>query len=118
MPGIDNGDILFERRFTITEDITVKELYDLTEEQSRLLWKDHIEDIVCENYSPTPQKSLIKKRGTSIHYRNEINQLKVIDLKWSSEKIDRHLRATYMPGFPPPFARIHGKKVFLYPEQS
>ena len=47
-----------------------------------------------------------------LHYRNEINKLKRIDLSWDTDKINRYIRATSMNGFEPPFTVIGGKKIF------
>jgi hypothetical protein len=60
-----------------------------------------------------PQKDLVNTRGTSIHYRSEIQQLKQIDLSWEQEKIERYIRATYMPGFEPPFTLVEGEKLYF-----
>ena len=117
LPGIDNGSILFERRFSIAETITVKELYNLTEIASKELWAESLGKILSGNYNPITQDALISTRGTSIHYRSDINKLKQIDINWAQEKIERHIRATYMPGFSPPYSIINGKKVSLVPEE-
>jgi hypothetical protein len=37
--------------------------------------------------------------------------IKVIDLSWDKEKIERYIRATSMPGFPPPYCIIDGRKI-------
>jgi hypothetical protein len=64
----------------------------------------------------TPQQQLVAERGTSLHYRSDINKLKVIDLNWSSDAIARHIRATYMPGFEPPYAMIGTQKIYFKKE--
>lgn len=110
-PKIDNGDILFQTRFAIPEKCWVEELYKLTYEASAALFSDSLEAIVEGRYTRVPQASLVAKYGTSLHYRNEINELKEIDLGWDKEKIERHIRATSMPGFELPYFMIDGKKV-------
>jgi hypothetical protein len=40
----------------------------------------------------------------------------VIDLNWSSDAIARHIRATYMPGFEPPYAMIGTQKIYFKKE--
>lgn len=112
--GIDNGDILFEERFKIDSDsIWVDELYQMTVEAGAKLFANHFKDLLDGNYNPVPQENFIQKRGTSIHYRKEILEIKQIDLDWEASKIDAHIRATSMPGFEPPYTIIGNQKIYL-----
>lgn len=111
--GIDHGDILFEKRFPIPENCWVEELYDLTYRASLELFREKISEIFRNNYTRTSQQSLIAERGSSLHYRKEMQHIKQIDLSWEEEKILRHLRATSMPGFEPPFTVIENQKIYL-----
>ena len=65
------------------------------------------------NFNPISQKELSKIRGSSIHYRKEINSLKKINLSWNKNKIEKYVRALSMDGFTPPYFEIKGKKIFL-----
>lgn len=112
--GIDSGDILFERRFPLSKKAYIKELYDDTFEASIELFNSEIGKIFSGEYTPKPQESYFDSRGMSIHYRKDIAAIKNIDLNWDEDKVDRHIRATSMPGFPPPFAMIKGKKYELH----
>ena len=109
--GIDSGDILAEKRFPIPKGCWVQDLYQLTLTASRQLFAENIAQILQGNYTTIPQSELIAERGTSYHFRKEINDIKQIDLQWSASKIERHIRATYFPPFEPPYAIIEGKKV-------
>lgn len=111
--GIDDGDILFEHRFPIPENCWVEDLYQLTYEASLTLFKNTIQQILLGEYTLISQQNLLQQRSTSIHYRNEINHLKEIDLSWDKEKIARHIRATYMPGFEPPYTMIGNEKIYF-----
>ena len=111
--GIDHGDILFEKRFPIPEACWVQDLYQLTFDASINLFKQHIKDILVGNYTRTPQAELIPERGYSLHYRHEMATIKQVDLSWNEEKIARHVRACSMPGFEPPYALVHGEKIYL-----
>jgi methionyl-tRNA formyltransferase len=111
--GVDSGPIIAESRFKVPQNITVEDLYKKTEEESVRLFNKKIGNILDGNYKLTPQESLIDKRGTSTHYRKEIEDIKHIKLSWPREKIFRHLRATSMPGFEPPYTIINNKKVYL-----
>lgn len=114
---IDNGNILFETRFPIPENCWVKDLYETTEEKAIELFKKTIGDIVKGNYIKTPQSDLLS-RGTQLHFRNEINDLKHIDLNDPKEKIERIIRAVSMPGFEPPYCIVGGKKVYFKVEED
>lgn len=110
---IDHGDILFQKRFPIPENCTVQQLYDRTAEASVRLFTQTFSHILSGNFTPVPQEHLVPKYGTSLHLRNEINDLKKIDLNWDAEKIERHIRATSMPGFEPPYCLINNRKVYF-----
>ena len=110
---IDGGDIIAESRFTIPGDCFVNELFELTAEKSVTLFEQEIGNILSGNFSRVPQQTLIDERGTSYNNRTSINSLKEIDLNWDREKIERHIRATSMPGYEPPFAIIGERRVSL-----
>jgi methionyl-tRNA formyltransferase len=110
---IDHGDILFQQRFSIPENCWVNHLYKLTYDASLELFKNTLPNIINEKYESVSQDSLTQKYGTSLHYRTEIAELKKIDLNWDKEKIQRHIRATYMPGFEPPYCIIDGEKLYF-----
>ena len=108
---IDHGDILFQKRFPIPENCWVSDLYELTYKASIRLFQQTLAHLVAGNYNPVPHETLIAKFGTSIQYRKEMAEIKQIDLNWTKEKIERHIRATAMPGFEPPYTVIDGKKI-------
>ena len=108
---IDHGDILFQKRFPIPENCWVGDLYHLTYKASINLFRQTLGHIITGNYEPVSQESLTGKFGTSLHYRKEMAALKIIDLGWDREKTERHIRATSMPGFEPPYCIVDGKKI-------
>ena len=103
-------------RFEIPKDCWVEDLYAITYQKSLTLFQDSLNKIINMNYELTPQLNLQKSRGSSLHFRNEINKLKKIDLSWDIDKIERYIRATSMNGFDPPFTVIGGKKIFFKKE--
>jgi methionyl-tRNA formyltransferase len=111
--GIDHGDILFEKRFPLPPDCWVNDLYELTHAASLDLFRETLADVLAGRYTPTPQQDLVPARGTSLHYRKDIQPLRQIDLSWPADQIDRHIRATSMPGFEPPYAVLGGKKIYF-----
>lgn len=110
---IDHGDLLFESRFSIPEHCWVNDLYELTFVAAVDLFKQSLPDLVNGNYTKIPQASLLASRPTSLHYRDEISHLKAIDLDEPETVINRRIRATYMPGFEPPFIMVNGQKLTL-----
>lgn len=114
----DHGDILFQKRFPIPADCWVEDLYTMTIEASFRLFTQTLPAILSGQYRRLPQEELIPVYGTSFHWRNEIHALKEIDLTWDADKIERQIRATSMPGFPPPFCRVAGKKIAFVPEKE
>ena len=114
--GIDSGDIIIERRFEIPSDCWVNDLYSLAFKESLILFKEAVPIILQGKYEFTSQSSLLDSRKTEIHYREEIEVIKRIDLTWDKEKIARYIRATLMPGFEPPHAIIDGRKIYLTEE--
>ncbi len=114
-PRIDHGDILFQKRFPIPSHCWVNQLYQLTFDASLKLFTQTLSHILDANYTPLPQASLIAKYGTALHYRQDMEKLKHIDLSWPAETISRYIRATSMPGFEPPFCIIDNQKVYFTP---
>lgn len=116
--GVDSGDILYESRFRIDDrDYWVSELYDKTVKEGTKLFTNTLQKLIEGEYKKKPQSEFIEERGLSIHYRKEIEDIKKIDLNWDAKKIERHIRGTYMPGFPPPFTTIGGKRVNFKTEE-
>jgi methionyl-tRNA formyltransferase len=111
--GIDSGAVLFQKRFPIPDNCWVGELYEISVKEAEKLFKQTLKHLVQGMYNLVPQDLLIGKFGTSLHYKKEIAALKVIDLNWDKEKIEKYVRATAMPGFEPPYCIIDGNKVYF-----
>jgi methionyl-tRNA formyltransferase len=101
-PGTDAGAIIFEKRFKIRENEFVTDLYNRTLGFSILLFQEKLEAMLNRDFQLTPQPELFDERGTSFHFRNEIEQLKRINASWPLEKQKRYFRATFFPAFEPP----------------
>ena len=110
---IDSGAIMFEKRFPIPAGCWIKDLYQIACDKSIELFQESFPLIITGDYELVPQSSLFLERQTSHHYRHEINDLKKIDLSWSKDKIQRHIRATYMPGFEPPYTIVNSQKIYF-----
>lgn len=112
-PRIDHGDVLFEKRFPVPDDFWVNDLYKRTESATLVLFKETLKDLLEGNFKAIPQAELAAKRSSSIHYRKDIDALKKIDLDWPADKIQRHIRATSMPGFEPPYTLLGNQKIYF-----
>ncbi len=115
--GIDDGDILAERRFEISDEIWVEDLYEKTLQESKILFTKNIKNILSGECKAIPQDNLIEERGTTYHFRKEITRLKIIDENWSEQKKKKFVRATFMSGFEPPFSMTNGQKKY-YDKES
>lgn len=109
--GVDSGGIIFERRFPVPEGCFVDDLYKLTYNHSISMFSAALPKLFSGDYVATPQSKFKGKRVSGFHYRNEIDELKQIDLDWSAKRIMRYIRATSMPGFPPPYAKMGDKRI-------
>lgn len=112
---IDHGDVLFQKRFDIPKNCWAFQLYKLTYDASLKLFCQTLGHVCSGNFRPVPQADLIPSKGTSLHYRHEIHDLKRIDLSWDAEKIKLHIRATTMPGFEPPYCDVNDRKIYFSP---
>lgn len=110
---IDHGDILFEKRFPISRNCWVSDLYELTFAASMELFKTTLPALIKGNYQLTPQATVLNDRGSSLHYRREIAKLKELNLDWDAATIARYVRATSMPGFEPPYAMMGDRKIYF-----
>jgi methionyl-tRNA formyltransferase len=115
---IDHGPIAFEKRFPIPEMCWVNDLYTLAETAAVELFAESLPNILKNNISWTNQEDLVNERGTSLHYKKEIESLKHLDPTWPKDKIMAHVRATFMPGFEPPYFIIDDKKVYCKPQDA
>jgi methionyl-tRNA formyltransferase len=114
--GIDSGAILAERRFAVKPNVWVEDLYRETFDESVLLFRESLPSLVSGDICPIAQEALLEARGTQFHLRREIEDIKKLDLSWSKEKLERHIRATYMPGFSPPYFFCSGTKMGVVAE--
>lgn len=109
--GVDSGDILFEDRFALRDGLWVEDVVRIANERGAALFERSLPQIVAGNYAATPQADLVAERGTSTCRRRDIEEMKVVNLGWDAEHIARTIRATAMPGFPPPYANVGGRRV-------
>jgi methionyl-tRNA formyltransferase len=104
--GVDTGAIIAERRFPIDDDIWVDDLVRRAEEEGAGLFRDSLPLIRSGDYPAIEQSELVAERGTSFCRRDAIEKLKEARFDAPGEAIARLIRASAMPGFAPPFARL------------
>jgi methionyl-tRNA formyltransferase len=109
--GVDAGGIISERRFPIPEGCYVEELFRITQDHSIALFEENLPLITAGEYKVVPQSEHLDSRKTSFHFRKDIEKLRRIDLDWPADRIVRHVRATAMPGFPPPYTIVDGVRI-------
>lgn len=108
--GVDSGDILFEERFAIRDDLWVADLYDLTVTKSVKLFKDALPQLIAGKYERTAQSELMERRGSMMGLRRDIDDLKFIKNFSNRNELEKQIRATSMRGFSPPYMLINGIK--------
>lgn len=113
---IDHGAILFEKRFPVMEGCWVNDLYGAAVQEGLTLFKERLPDIISGNFQLQPQNSLKGRTEGRLHFRNEIETLKEIPLDLPKNEIEKRIRATFMPGFEPPYAYIGNRKVYFSTE--
>jgi methionyl-tRNA formyltransferase len=110
---IDHGAILFEDRFEIPFNCQVSQLYDITAQSALKLFITTFSKILKEEFKLKQQELLVPERGSSFHFKNEMQTLKNIDFNWDTNKIAVYIRATAMPGFEAPYCIIDNRKIYF-----
>jgi len=111
--GVDSGDIIAQKRFGIPDDITVKDLYKMTEDASFDLFKETIDSILELNIESISQDKLVDGEKTYFYKRSDIDKVKEIKPNWDLQKIYRYVRALDFPPFEPPYFKFEDKKIYL-----
>lgn len=111
--GVDSGPILFEDRFLLDKNIWVKDLYALSVQKGLTLFQQTLADLINANYEATQQTQLIASRGLNEFKRKDIDIIKQLNFEESASKTQARIRASYMPGFAPPYFLMDGKKISI-----
>lgn len=109
--GVDSGAIMFEDRFNMPPNIWVNDLYQMSVAKGADLFKATLAAVVKGEYELTPQSQLIAARGLNEFRRKDIEIIKQLNFDESAGKIMARIRASYMPGFEPPYFIVDGKKI-------
>ena len=114
--GIDSGKIIFESRFPIENVKSIEKLYDVTFVESKKLFKNSIRKILEGNFTAIEQRKCESFERSRIYYRDDIKELKSLNLNDNENEIIRRVNATSMPGFEPPFTVVNNKKYYILTE--
>jgi len=93
--------------------MTVTELHQQTEENAVELFEQSIKYIFSGEFDIKEQHEFPERGKQYFYLRKDIDTAKKIDCNWDDEKIDRHVRATFFPPFPPPYTIKNGEKIEL-----
>ena len=106
--GIDNGDIIAQKKFVIDESDTIRELLEKTKIASKNLLLHNIRKIELDEIKPVSQDHT---KATIFPKRSPEDGL--IDWSWDAQRIKNFIRAQTKP-YPGAFTVINGKKVIIW----
>ncbi len=104
--GIDDGDIIDQKKFTIDDDDTISEVYDKAILASKEILADALNTYPNINFSPQD------KSGVKVWPQRSPEDGR-IDWNWDSKRIRNFIRAQTRP-YPGAWTEINGKKVTIW----
>lgn len=107
-PGVDDGDIAFQRTVPIDGDETGRSLYLKCDTAGAALLRDALPDILAGRIPATPQN-----RAEILYYPRGYPYGGVVAWGWEAAFIERYVRAMTFPPFRNPFTFVGGTKVFV-----
>jgi methionyl-tRNA formyltransferase len=110
---VDAGKVIFEKTFSIPENIFVEDFVKLANSQGHSLFCEKLEELLTYKAAEDSGREPELKAEGYFYKRSDIEKIKKLDLNWPKEKIERHIRATLMPGFSGPYFELHGRKIEL-----
>jgi methionyl-tRNA formyltransferase len=84
---IDHGAILFEKRFPVPENCWVKELHELAVKEGEELFVESLPDLISGHFILKEQNTNNSGKQSRLHFRKEMEHLKVIPLDLPKEEI-------------------------------
>ena len=106
--GVDNGDIIGQRKILINENETIKTLLEKVETESKSLLLEFM-PLIAEN----KVKARVQDDSAATYYPKRSPEDGFIDWKKSSKEIDRFIRAQTKP-YPGAFTIIENKKIIIW----
>jgi len=107
--GIDTGDIIDQRWFSLEQFETRKSLYDKSTDICYKMLCNLMPDILNGCVTATPQD-----HSKRTYYERVLPEQGYLDLNWEQEKIERFIRAISFPGYPGPKILIGKNTYTLY----
>lgn len=112
--GIDDGDIVLQRKFPLQEGLTGKSAEELIQKESLELLKNVVQLFMTSKQIPRiPQGTF---QGT-YYSRKQLEQDKVVDMNDTPDIIDHKIRAFWFPPYHGANIEIGGKKYSLVNEE-
>lgn len=105
---IDEGPIIDRKEVCVQPDDTAKDLYSRLQEEQFQLFRDNWDDIVNNELDAREQNP---GKGR-YHYREDLEEIREIDLERHGEFIDR-LRALSYPPYPNAYFKINNTRYFV-----
>jgi len=106
--GVDSGDIVAQRKIKITEEDTIKSVYDKAEQASTELVAKYI-PMIAKGVAPRVKQDESKR---TIYPQRSPDDGK-IDWSWDAKRIRNFIRAQTKP-YPGAFTIIEGKKITIW----
>lgn len=106
--GIDEGDIIAQKKITIEEEDTIKTLIDKTTIEALSIIDEYIPKLVDGTAPKIPQDN---SKATTVPQRSPEDG--EIDWSWDSERIKNFIKAQTKP-YPGAFTIINGKKIIIW----
>jgi methionyl-tRNA formyltransferase len=106
--GVDDGDIIAQKKFTIEPEDTIKELIDKTTDSSLSIIEEFLPKI---SDGTAPRIRQDHSKATVVPQRKPEDGL--IDWNWDSKKIKDFIRAQTKP-YPGAYTVINGKKITIW----
>jgi methionyl-tRNA formyltransferase len=104
--GVDDGDIVMQKKFLIETNDTIKEVYEKATKASEEILIEVFENIDSIKFTPQ-DKSKIKV------YPHRTPEDGLIDLSWEPQRIKNFIRAQTKP-YPGAFVMLNGEKISVW----
>ena len=112
--GVDEGDIVMERKFSVEGLETAIEVEAYVQRQSVQLFSELLTMLINGDELPSRKQDLSAGR---YHSRKELEKIKIIQLTDKPEEIDKKIEALWMPPYHGAYIELGGKKYSLVNEK-
>lgn len=116
--GIDTGDIIDRKYFSIAENDTAHDVFLKTLEALKEIFLRQLKNI-CDGPLPaTPQEDFIDQgESTATYSSGDIDRYRRLSFALDKAEIDRRVRALTFPGHTPAYFEYKGHKLYISAEE-